>query len=220
MCFTGPSFGMDCPEDTGLEGSPGAEGGLSHHQRTGRRSRSSLEVMLWNCYPSDICLWEEWRTQWRDSVFGIHAFLKLLLALSLLYQVSLYCHPPDWFRSASSPLSLAPTVDPAFFSNIMIHWLWLLWAVSLKSVCLLSATTEWYINSITCNFLGFIRCIYSPCNSEDCSFLLLSSECQARSWKPLSGVRICQDCATKFISGKQFKTQIDVKIEFLEALDS
>lgn len=52
-------------------------------------NRSSLEVMLWNCYPSDICLWEEWRTQWRDSVFGIHAFLKLLLALSLLYQVSL-----------------------------------------------------------------------------------------------------------------------------------
>lgn len=89
MCFTGPSFGMDCPEDTGLEGSPGAEGGLSHHQRTGRRSHSSLEVMLWNCYPLDICLWEEWRTQWRDSVFGIHAFLKLLLALSLLYQVPL-----------------------------------------------------------------------------------------------------------------------------------
>lgn len=77
-----------------------------------------------------------------------------LISLYLFHSFCLSC-------SVSFHLFLFASVGAAFLWNVMIHWLW---AVSLKSVCLLSATTEWYITSITCNFLGFIRYIYSPCN--------------------------------------------------------
>lgn len=40
---------------------------------------------------------------------------------------------------------------------------------------LLSATTEWYIPSITYNFLGFIRYIYSLCDGGDSFFFFPST---------------------------------------------
>lgn len=159
-------------------------------------------MMLWNCYPSLFIhyrhlSWQRGRDSVCDFYLGPLAFLFLLsLYLTRLYLFVIHSVCP--VLSLSIPFFLSASVYPACLLNVMIHWLWSLWAVSLKSVCLLSATTEWYITSITCNFLGFIRYIYSLYNGEDCSFLQPSSEYLSLtprpcSWKPLSGVGMCQD---------------------------
>lgn len=164
-------------EVTGLEGSPGAEGDLSHSQRKGRSSQSlCLELAItWCCetvtlhylFTIDICLGRG------DGISACDFYLRVL---------ALPFSPTDFFlpftsvvqpgRSTSTSLLLLHlSILPFFLWNVMIHWLWSPRAVSLKSVRLPSATAEWYITSITCNFLGFIRCIYSPYNGEGCSFL-------------------------------------------------
>lgn len=190
-------------------------GHLSPSQRTHRRSQSPMlvcqstgsltccceTVILHYLFTIDICIGKGKEIQ---GVIFISA-----LSPSLCF--SLYFFPPDCLiflylsvshlvcpiSSCSISFILPPSVYPAFLWNVMIHWLWSLWAVSLKSACLLSATTEWYITYIPCNFLGFIRYIYLPYNGEDCSFLQ-SSECLSLtprpcSWKPLSGMEMCQD---------------------------
>lgn len=219
MCLPGLSFGAWFSwrrEVTGLEGSPGAKGGLSHRQRTGRSSQSpGLELAItWCCetvtlhylFTIDICLGKGNGIQCVIFISGLSPSPLLLFLplspVSLLSNLPLsLCRslrPSRPSRPVSFHLFLSASVYPAFLWNVMIHWLWSPWAVSLKSVCLLSATTEWYITSITCNFLGFIRYIYSPYNGEDCSFLQSSSEYLSLpprpcSWKPLSGVGTCQD---------------------------
>lgn len=115
------------------------------------------------------------------SLSNLPSFLSFFVSLSRFCTVSSYL-----------------CVQRAFLWNVMIHWLRSLWTVSLKSASLLSATAEWYITSITCNFLSFIRYIYSPYNGVACSFLQASSEDLSLapwpcSWKPLSGVGTCQD---------------------------
>lgn len=159
-------------------------------------------MMLWNCYHSLFIHYRHlsWQREW-DSVSDFYLgplTFPFLLSLHLICLYLSVIHPICPVLSLSISFCLSSSIYPAFLWNVMIHWLWSLWAVSLKSVCLLSATTEWYIFSITCNFLGFIRCIYSLDNGEDCSFLQPSSEYlslapQPCSWKPLSGVGMCQD---------------------------
>lgn len=174
-------------------------------------------MMLWNRYPSLFIHYRHLSWQ-KDSVcdfyLGPLTFLSLLsprfspvsLLLISLYLSVTHSASPVLSRSISLLFLffLHPSLLP-FLWNVMIHWLWSLWAVSLKSVCLLSATTEWYITSIPCNFLGFIRYIYSPYNGGGCSFLqsseYLSLAPRPCSWKPLSGVGSCQDLATKFVYG-------------------
>lgn len=74
-------------------------------------------------------------------VLSLALFNFLFISLTLLAQL---CLSSFLFSLCLSCLSL---------KNLMIHWLWSLRAVSLKSTCLLSTTTERYITSITCNFL-------------------------------------------------------------------
>lgn len=200
-------------EVTGLEGSPGAEGSLSHSQRAGRSSQSpGLELAItWCCetvtlhylFTIDICLGKGNGIQCVIFILALSPSLCFCLYLFLLslYLICLYLsviHSVCPVLPLSISFFPSASVSSAFLWNVMIHWLWSLWAVSLKSVCLLSATTEWYITSITCNFLSFIRYIYSPYNGEDCSFLQPNSEYLSLtprpcSWKPLSGVGMCQD---------------------------
>lgn len=153
-------------------------------------------MMLWNCYPSLFIHHRHlsWQREWDlacDFYLGPLAFLLLLsLPLSPVSLSNLplsLCHSLCSSSSVSVSIFLSASIYPVFLWNVMIHWLWSLWAVSLKSVCLLSATTEWYITSITCNFLGFIRYIYSPYNGEDCSFLQLSSEYRLLHHGPVHG---------------------------------
>lgn len=164
--------------------------------------------MQLNCYPSlliqnnDLSFHREQHSAlWFFCLSSLTSFYVIYMYLSV---ISIFIHTVC--PSLSLSISFFPSVYPGFLWKVMIHWLWSPRAVSLKSVCLLSATTEWYITYIPCNFLGFIRCIYSPYNGEDCSFQQ-SSEClslppQLCSWKPLSamGMGTCQDQATKFLS--------------------
>lgn len=130
---------------------------------------------FWSFLPKDNlsqkpsrCIWRFRNLPWCcETVFTIH--INLLArenkSLSSAFWPSLFfpifpfnfllfiCH------SHCLPLFLAPCVYSAFLWKTMIHWLWSLWAVSLKSVFLLSVATEWYITYIPCNFLVFIRCI-------------------------------------------------------------
>lgn len=83
---------------------------------------------------------------------GLHALLLVLsLALSNFLFISLTLSAQ--LRLSSFLFSLCICLSCLSLKNLMIHWLWSLRAVSLKSACLLSTTTERYITSITCNFL-------------------------------------------------------------------
>lgn len=153
-------------------------------------------MMLWNCFtllfihyrPVPWLREEDWLCNFFENpafstshCFSFFSFFLLYLSFFSLSAIHCLSHS-DSFPSTAF---LAPSVYPAFLWNVMIHRLWSLRAVSFKSMCLLSMTAEWYITSILCNFLGFIRCIYSPYNGENCSFL---PSLETLSWKLLSGL--------------------------------
>ena len=195
MCFTGHSFGLSWRHRTGR---------LPWGRRRAESSQAGKVIGLKKWCETVVNGFLFWLSHFHFSLYEY-----FLLSIKCLFN----CHPTDWFRSgAFHLLSLSPplSVDPVFFSNIMIHWLWSLWAVSLKSVCLLSATTDWYIISITCNFLGFIRYIYSPLRWQRPFF-------SATEFK-LSGAFMdtitCQNCAAGNNSKPRFSSQVHGGVEF------
>jgi len=174
-----------------------------------KSQRPCLELAITRCcetvtlhyvFTIDICLGKGNGIQ---CVIFISALLPVLCFCRYLFLPSLFliclCH--SLCLSFSISLFLSVSLSPPFLWNVMIHWLWSVCAVSLKSVRLLSTTTEWYITSITCNFLGFYK-VRLLC--EDCSVLQLSLEYltpRPCSWKPLSGVGMCQYYAAKLSPG-------------------
>lgn len=130
-----------------------------------KSQRPCLELAITRCcetvtlhylFTTDICLGKGNGIQ---CVIFISALLPFLCFCRYLFLPSLFliclCH--SVCLSFSISLFLSVSLAPLFLWNVMIHWLWSVCAVSLKSVRLLSSTTEWYITSITCNFLGFYK---------------------------------------------------------------
>lgn len=201
---------------TGLEGSPGAEGSLSHSQRPGRSSQcpGSELAITWCCetvtlhylFTTDICLGNGYRIHCAISILAFHAFLLLLsLALSPIYLISLcLIHSVEPVLSLSLSFSLSLSIL-SFFETLwftgcdlceLSPWsLCVSWAQPQNGTSLLLHVISWFykVHLLT---LQWWRLFFSTAE-----FRVWSLTPRPCSWKPLSGVRMCQDYASKLVSG-------------------
>lgn len=204
-------------EVMGLESSPREEGSLSHSQKLGSSSQwPGSELAITSCcetvilhylFTTGICLGKGYRIQCAIFVLALHAFL-LLLSLAPFSHLSHF--PLSYSAGPAMSVSLSFSLHLSILSFLRHETLWFTgcdlgelspwslcvsWVQPQNGTSLLLHVISWFykVHLLTLQWWGLL---FSPAE-----FRVSSLAPWPCSWKPLSGVRMCQDYATKLVSG-------------------